>query len=215
MIQQTSIINWEALSHSEVNQNPFPYLIIDNFLKNEYKEVVCKDFPNIRFPGSISLNDVKYGQTFQRLLDELHSDTLKTVIEQKFAMDLQQRPTLITLRGRTRKRDGQIHTDTKSKLITVLLYLNPEWTSSGGQLRLLNNGNDLNDYVAEVPPLWGRCVIFKVTDNCWHGHTRFTGQRKSLQLNYLVDETTLKQQSQKHQLAAKWKAFRFLFAKEY
>lgn len=215
MIQPTSIINWEAFSGAEVNQQPFPYLIIDNFLRDEYKEIVCKDFPKINYPGSVSLKDLQCGQTFQKLLDELHGDALKQFVEKKFEIDLQDRPTLITLRGKTQRKDGQIHTDTKSKLITLLLYLNPEWKHEGGKLRLLNNGHNLNDYVAEVPPIWGRCILFKVTDNCWHGHSKFIGERKSIQLNYVTDEDVHSQHVQKHRLTAKWKAFRFLFGKKY
>ena len=46
---------------------------------------------------------------------------------------------MFTARGWRRPKDGKAHTDSKSKIITVLLYLNPApWTPSGGRLRLLN-----------------------------------------------------------------------------
>ena len=74
-------------------------------------------------------------------------------------MDLADRPATLTVRGRTRPKDGQIHTDSKTKLITVLLYLNRHWDSPGGRLRLLKNEHDLEDYIAEVPPIRGRSSL--------------------------------------------------------
>jgi hypothetical protein len=39
-----------------------------------------------------------------------------------------------TVRGVTGKRDGHIHTDTKSKFVTLLLYLNSGWQPEGAHL---------------------------------------------------------------------------------
>ena len=59
---------------------------------------------------------------------------------------------MYSLRGWLRAKDGQIHTDSKDKIITVLLYLNENWPHAGGRLRLLRNGTDLENFVTEVPP---------------------------------------------------------------
>ena len=34
---------------------------------------------------------------------------------------------MITVRGRCAAKDGRIHTDTPTKLITVLIYFNDQW----------------------------------------------------------------------------------------
>ena len=68
------------------------------------------------------------------------------------------------------KKDGSIHTDSKTKIITVLLYLNEAWDAAGGRLRLLRSGTDLENYVAELPPSNGTLLIFRRSDNSWHGH---------------------------------------------
>jgi Rps23 Pro-64 3,4-dihydroxylase Tpa1-like proline 4-hydroxylase len=44
-------------------------------------------------------------------------------------------------------KDGQIHTDTASKIIAVLVYMNEGWDPEGGRLRLLRGKNDLGDEV--------------------------------------------------------------------
>ena len=40
---------------------------------------------------------------------------------------------MVTVRGRTDARDGKIHSDSKSKLVTVLLYMNGTWEKPGGR----------------------------------------------------------------------------------
>ena len=68
-----------------------------------------------------------------------------------------------------------------------MLYFNKEQEAASSKtgLRILNNGRDLDDYVAEVQPLLGNMLALKVKHDCWHGHKPFEGERKSLQLNYL------------------------------
>ena len=58
---------------------------------------------------------------FARVIAELEGPDFRRCIAEKFAVDLADRPTLITVRGYSRlERDGRIHTDSKSKLITIL-----------------------------------------------------------------------------------------------
>ena len=117
-------------------------------------------------------------------------------------MDLRDRPPMLTVRGRTGKKDGRIHTDSKSKLVTVLLYLNRGWSAPEGRLRLLYNDHDLTRYAAEISPDAGRCLIFKVTPNCWHGHEPFDGERRTIQLNYVASEEARERDLKRHRFSA-------------
>ena len=101
--------------------------------------------------------------------------------------------------------DGKIHTDSKDKIITVLLYLNDGWQEGGGRLRLLRNGSSLNDFAAEVPPDNGTLLIFKRSENSWHGHESFEGVRRSIQMNWMVSEGKLGFHKLRHQLSARLK----------
>ena len=103
----------------------------------------------------------------------------------KFDIDLEGRPVMITVRGHTRAKDGRIHTDSKSKLLTALIYFNDDWNAEGGRLRLLRSSSDLEDYAAEVPPDKGTLLAFRCTENAWHGHKPFVGQRRAIQLNWV------------------------------
>jgi SM-20-related protein len=196
------ILNFEALVKAPVVKEPFPYLIIDNIIRPEVMADVLKTFPQIDKRGSFPLNALTYTGHFDMLLEELQKEELRDLIAEKFGMDLKDKPPMVTLRGHTAEKDGQIHVDSESKLITVLLYLNPNWQDEGGRLRLLYNKNDLTPYAAEVSPEAGRCLIFKVTDNCWHGHAPFVGERRSIQLNYVTSDAARERHLKLHRFTA-------------
>ncbi|MDX6613512.1 MAG: hypothetical protein QOD75_2698 [Blastocatellia bacterium] len=201
-----TIIDLDALYDAPLGEKPFPYVVVNEFLRPEFAHNICRDFPEIKSRGSYPLQELEYGEAFQQLVEELESPALKAVIAEKFQMDLDDRFTLITVRAIANAGDGRIHTDTKSKYLTMLLYLNPAWDAEGGRLRLLRNDKDLEDYVVEIPPTFGTCVLFRVTENCWHGHKSFNGPRKVLQLNYVKDEAALNRSVRRHRLSAKLKA---------
>lgn len=202
-----SFINFDALQQAQLKQQPFPYLVIPNFINQTYLSALAERFPDISHRGSIPATSVHAEPLFQQFLKELEGNDLKQMIAEKFDMTLQDKPTMLTLRGYTTEKDGRIHTDSKSKLITVLIYMNETWNEEGGKLRLLNNQHSLDDYVEEVAPLAGTCIMFKVTPNCWHGHKPFDGKRLSLQLNYLANDAALNKHLNHHRFTAllkKW-----------
>src|SRR5436853_606672 len=114
-MEQPAIINLEALRAAPLTESPFPFVVIPNFLRAEYAEAVARDFPDIKARGSFPLNQTVGGATFKQLAAELSGDALRAAIAEKFALKLDDRLTLITVRGIADKRDGRIHTDTKSK----------------------------------------------------------------------------------------------------
>lgn len=213
MVESLSIIKLDALREAPLKETPFPYVVIENFLRAEYAADVSQAFPEIKSRGSFPVTHLKSGEAFQSLIEELNSATLKAAIAEKFAINLDGRSTMITVRGKASSRDGRIHTDAKSKVLTMLLYLNPVWKEEGGWLRILRSGKNLDDYAAQIPPTFGTCLLFKVTDNCWHGHRPFKGTRKVLQLNYLKDDTALSRHLLRHKLTAKLKSLKEVFMK--
>jgi len=138
------------------------------------------------------------------LVDEIKSDRFREVMAKKFDVNLSDKPLIITARGWSRQKDGRNHTDSKTKLITVLLYVNDGWEPETGRLRMLN-GDDVNDYFAEFSCGVGQLTAFKVTDNCWHGYLPYEGQRQSLQINYLVEEKYTSHHVYRHKISAFFK----------
>lgn len=183
------LINNEKLSKAKVNKEFFPFFHVDNiFLDNIDTQSVIDDFPNITDGGSFHVSAVPSGKLIKQLVNELESDEIKTILETQFNINLDEAKVATTLRGYSRKKDGKIHTDSKTKILTILLYLNKDWQDSNGNLRLLKENNNLKDYIKEIPCSFGSLVAFKVTGNCWHGFKAYEGKRLSIQLNYIYPE---------------------------
>ena len=195
------MLELEKLQQAERHTEPFEYVIVPQFIAPDALERVHHDFPSIQKGGSFPVESLDYGPAFGELVNALRGDALRQTFEQVFDMDLSERPTTLTVRGHTRKKDGKIHTDSKTKLITVLLYLNQTWDSEGGRLRLLRSPDDLDDAITEIEPAGGMLVAFRCRENAWHGHKSFEGQRRSLQLNWVVDESAAQSSSKRHRLS--------------
>lgn len=202
------ILEFDQLRRTELQREPFEYLILPRFVNADFLDAVQRDFPVIGDGGSFPLSSLTFGPAFRELAGELLSDEMREILAEKFEMDLDGRPTTLTVRGRTRQKDGKIHIDSKTKLITVLLYLNRNWGAGGGRLRLLRSSNNLDDMVAEVPPEEGALVAFRCRPNAWHGHHPFVGERRSLQLNYVVDAKASRWSNVRHGMSALLKAMR-------
>lgn len=179
------MINLKALEQAELRSDPFPFTVVPDFLSADALAAANADYPAITSAANHALEELSYGPAFARLITELESDDFARLLGARFDMALQGLPTTITVRKFCERTDGNIHTDHKSKIITVLLYFNPSWTHPEGQLRFLRSRHSLEDYAAEVPPLGGTLLAFKRTPHSWHGHSRFVGERRMLQLNYL------------------------------
>ncbi len=195
-------LDLERFEATALQRAPFDFLIVPGFLKHAALPSVERDFPEIASGGSFPATSLKCGPAFTALLDELQGADVTAAFEAKFGIDLKGRPTMVTLRGQSRAKDGAIHTDSRTKLVTALIYLNSEWESDGGRLRMLNGPDDLEDYAAEVPPEAGTLVAFRCTPEAWHGHKPFVGRRRSIQLNWLTDEGVLKRELRRHAFSA-------------
>jgi SM-20-related protein len=180
-----SLINIDALRAARLQTDPYDYLVVPGFLGADALARVNGDYPAIDTAANHSLEDLSYGSAFEALMEELRGPALASVLGEKFDMDLASLPTTVTVRKFCERTDGNIHTDHKSKIITVLVYFNDKWEHADGQLRLLRSKDDINDYAAQVPPDGGTLLAFRRTDHSWHGHTRYVGERRMVQINYL------------------------------
>ncbi len=119
------------------------------------------------------------------------SPAFASAIGQRLGIDnLDQFPTLVTLCRLLNKRHGTIHTDSKSKVATALIYLNPQWPdTSDGCLRFLHKIDDIDSTVTpELVPLYGEFAVFKRCENSFHGHLPYEGERRVIQVAWLTSE---------------------------
>lgn len=201
----TSILKLDALKNAEVASTPYPYFVVENALADSEVQAVIQDFPKIEQGGSFNIEDVEIKPNFDRFLKSLDTPEFRQILTDKFDVNVMEHPMMITLRGYSRQKDGRIHSDSKSKLLTVLIYLNESWDAPNGRLRILNDDKDMNNYVTEINAGPGSLVAFKVTDNGWHGYIPYEGQRQSIQINFLTSEKANAKHKFFHGLSAKVK----------
>ena len=197
-----SLIDIDALRATPLKTDPYDYLVVPGFVSGEALTQVIADFPDIQSTGSIPPSELDIHGRFDELLKEMNGPAFQKAIEEKFGLDLSTRPTMFTVRGHCARSNGKIHTDTESKIITVLLYLNEEWEAGGGRLRVLRSGTDLNDAAEEVSPNGGTLLVFRRSENSWHGHEPFEGQRRAIQMNWVRDEAVVEHEQRRHRFTA-------------
>ena len=202
---KSAVLDLTRIKEAAVTAEPFSYFAVEQVLAPEDLAAIRADFPQIGRPGIFPLSELDYGPRFAALIEAIRSPELAQILSQKFGIGLTELPQMITVRGQAQKRDGRIHTDSRDKIVTCLLYLNPEWDSSTGRLRLLRNGHDLEDYLTEIPPHGGTLVAFKVSDRSWHGHHPYVGERRYVMFNWVRSEAALSRHISRHKLSAKIK----------
>jgi hypothetical protein len=198
-------IDVDAVRNATLAREPFPWLIVPGFVKSEAIAGIERDFPAVTHPGSFPLPTLAYGPAFQEFMDAIRGPEFTAAVAEKFAIDLSHRPTMVTVRGQSSARDGQIHTDSVTKLITVLIYMNGKWESPVGRLRLLRSPDNLNDVIAEVPPDEGTLLVFRNQPNAWHGFEPFEGRRRVIQLNWVTNGRVVWWEQTRHKISAFFK----------
>lgn len=198
-------LNMSALRAAKVETEPYLYTIVPGFLGDASVKRVNATYPNIEKGGSYPIESLEANMAIKDVIAELDSSEFEDVISEKFGINLAGRPKMYSLRGYTRAKDGQIHTDSKDKIITVLLYLNDNWQQPGGRLRILKNNRNVDDFAAEVAPDNGTMLVFKRSEKSWHGHHPFEGPRRSLQMNWMTTEGSLGWHKVRHTISAAMK----------
>lgn len=200
------MINIALIKQTPLNNAPFPYMAIPQALSETHLTELVTEFPVIKSGGSFNEEDLQLTETFKALHQSIDSSAFRQVLTDKFHTDVTKSPLMITYRGHSRLKDGRVHTDSKSKLLTILIYFNQDWPAETGRLRILNS-EDMNDVADEINPTAGCMIAFKVTDNCWHGYPPFEGTRNAIQINFLASEAANKKHKFFHKVSAKLKSF--------
>ncbi|MCK6452024.1 MAG: 2OG-Fe(II) oxygenase [Alphaproteobacteria bacterium] len=205
-----SMLDLAALERAPLVREPFDFAVVPGFLKPEAAASVERDFPAIGGPGSFPPSTLRFGPAFRALIDELQGPAFARALGAKLGLPLSELPTMLTVRGYTAAHDGRIHHDRRGKVVTALLYFNRDWQEKTGWLRMLRSKDDLEDYVAEVPPEMGTLLVFRCTPNAWHGHKPFVGQRRAIQLNWVNSRLMCNFERFRHWQAAVTKPIKLL-----
>ena len=186
-----AMLDFEALKNAPVEATPYRHFIASEVMGAAQAASVRADFPAISKPGYLPLSKLQSQGAFAELIAALQSEDLASVLSDQLDIDLMDKPRMITVRRLSQLSDGPPHTDSQSKLVTMLTYLNETWDgTSDGCIRVLNSEN-LSDYVTEVPPLAGTVFAFRREAASWHGHLPFAGERYVVQTTFLTSQAEL------------------------
>ena len=182
-----SYCDFAALEHTPLSATLLTSSSFPTSSRAENFPAVLADYPEVPGPGSHPPAELDIRGHFRALIDELRGPEFRRRSSASSTSTFPAgRPC--TPCAACARTDGAIHTDSKNKIITVLLYMNERWQEDAGRLRLLRGPDNLDDYVAEVPPYGGTLLAFRRADNSWHGHKPISGPatRHPAQLGHLA-----------------------------
>jgi hypothetical protein len=200
----------EALAGDYSFADPYPHIVIDNFLPQQFISTLLRNFPKESLSGDY-VHESRYAGHHKR---QIFPNDCNEFSRKAFDF-FNSAPFLQFLEGLT-SIDGiisdpyfagggfheisyggklGIHADFRvnnklhlSRRLNVLIYLNKDWKEEyGGELEMWDRG--MNSKVKSIAPLLNRCVIFNTDADSYHGHpdplnTPPDVKRRSLALYY-------------------------------
>lgn len=188
---------------------PFPHIVIDNFLPESILDQVLTEFPDPqkiawkKFNTSAekklaSTSELQMGANTRALLHELNSSIFINFLEQLTSIDgIIPDPHFIGGGLHQIEPGGylKVHVDFNrhrrmrlDRRLNLLIYLNRDWQEEyGGHFEMWDA--QMTQCQKKILPLFNRCVIFNTTDFSFHGHPEPLScpedrTRKSLALYY-------------------------------
>jgi len=178
-----------SLSGQYRSAQPFPHIVLDDFIGAEVLKAVLAEFPSStdkeffdrdqeRFKFQFRPGQIQSG-LIRNLFAELNGQAFLGFLEQMTGISgLIPDPHYDGGGLHETKRGGHlgvhadfnIHDQLKlERRLNLLVYLNEDWEEDyGGQLELWDR--EMKQCVVRVPPLFGRAVIFNTDLDSFHGH---------------------------------------------
>jgi Rps23 Pro-64 3,4-dihydroxylase Tpa1-like proline 4-hydroxylase len=178
-----------SLAERYRNAEPFPYVVIDDFLDPDVLRTVATNFPS-------STNKQYFDRQQERLKYQYQPHQVSSGLVRNLFAELNSQAFLGFLEEMTgvaglipdphfeggglheTKRGGHlgVHADFNihdqlrlERRLNLLIYLNEDWEEDfGGQLELWNK--DMSQCAVRVDPIFGRAVIFSTDLDSFHGH---------------------------------------------
>jgi Rps23 Pro-64 3,4-dihydroxylase Tpa1-like proline 4-hydroxylase len=181
----------ETLSPEYQNGEPFPFIVIDNFLPLELAELISADIPEksdaawTRLPTEdqknkfVMTDDRRLPLKVNALIQELNSGYFLRFLEKLTAVPELIADTKLVGGGlHMIERGGKlsVHVDFShhptnglNRRLNFLLYLNPDWQEEyGGHFELWDQ--EIKSCKHKILPIFNRCVVFSTSPISYHGH---------------------------------------------
>ena len=199
------MLRFDQLAQAQAPDAPFRHVVGEALLGEGDRVRLAREFPDTDKVGFYPVEDLTYGPAFAELLDDLASPAFSAAVGGKLGVDLTARPRMVVVRKWSALRDGRPHTDGPDKAATALLYLNDDWDGAAGSLRYLEGPDLEGPGSPPVPARYGAFTAFARSECSWHGHLPFEGERRVVQLFWLVDEAAAARKQRRHKRADFWK----------
>lgn len=194
--------NFTALKAAQIEKQPFPFCFVPNFIDDSQLAIIRHSLPYVEKGGSFPIFPSLCRSGLRQLADLMRGEHLKSLIGEKFGQNYEKCPTFMSLRGFSRAKDGRVHVDSKTKIVTILLYLSPCLKNGAGNLRLLHGRDEQWERGREIPSGNGGLLIFPNSTNSWHGYPSYVGHRYVLQVNYMANRWVRDIASIRHAISA-------------
>jgi hypothetical protein len=174
--------------------DPFPHLVLDNFLQPEAAERFLDEFPPLdpdKWVNWVHVNERKYGQVdraafgpgtaavYEELTSPAFAEFLTALsgIEGLFPDPHLESAVAGGLHQSTRGGFLNMHADFTvhphhpdwMRRMNVLLFLNKNWDDAyGGHLEFWDR--QMKRCCQRIAPIFNRCVIFRTDEYSYHGH---------------------------------------------
>ena len=206
--------NLQSLKAQYASAEPFPHVVIDNFLESEVSARAAAEFAELdpgHWIGYVHVNEKKFsnprtdtwGPTLQSVAQALNSPDFIRLLTELTGIKGLIADDAMEGGGLHKSLTGgflNIHADftvhplrpTWRRRVNLLLYFNQEWpTAYGGELELWSS--DMKRCEKSISPIANRAVIFSTERDSFHGHPEpLRGPqgiaRKSLALYYFTVE---------------------------
>jgi len=181
----------EGLSGDYCFADPYPHIVIDNFLPDQLLEEILENFPKEKLQGDKFYDAGYRGLNKRQIHPESCSSYMRNVFNffnsSPILQFLEGLTTIEALMGDAHFNGGGFHEiSTGGKLgihadfrineqlhlnrrLNMLIYLNKDWQDSyGGLLELWDKTGSRK--VDGIAPIFNRCVIFNTDADSYHGH---------------------------------------------
>jgi SM-20-related protein len=195
------------LDAAPLGSDPCTYVHVQEFIRPEALREINRDYPDIRERGNFPPEELSFGPAFGTLLEELSSRELKAAFERKFGIDLRENPLQLTARKYVDETDSGLHNDSRTKVVTVLIYFNESWEHAGGKLRLTRDEHDFANYTVECEPKNGNLLAFVRSATSFHGYLPCSAERRSIQMYWVKPKREQRDASRAGSLIKKVKRF--------
>lgn len=190
IIRYSTLENQQDRLHAEYRHaDPFPHIMLDNFLEADAVEAIYKSFPpvNETFYAAVHKNSFKYANSelstfpepIKSFFEEIHSTRFMKLVEHITGISELKVDWGLRGGGMHQSVSGgflNVHADFTHhkelklrRALNILLYLNKDWKESyNGYLELWDR--QMKHCVKAIAPLYNRCVMFSTDDLSYHGH---------------------------------------------